>query len=32
MNLVVVSIGSRGDVQPYVNLCQGLQAADHTWS
>lgn len=27
--IVVATIGSRGDVQPYVNLCQGLQAAGH---
>ena len=29
MKIMVVTIGSRGDVQPYVNLCQGLQAAGH---
>jgi sterol 3beta-glucosyltransferase len=27
MKIVVATIGSRGDVQPYINLCQGLQAA-----
>lgn len=26
MKIVVATIGSRGDVQPYINLCQGLQA------
>jgi len=30
MKIVVATIGSRGDVQPYINLCQGLQAAGHT--
>jgi sterol 3beta-glucosyltransferase len=29
MKIVVTAIGSRGDVQPYVNLCQGLQEAGH---
>jgi hypothetical protein len=29
MKIVVVTIGSRGDVQPYINLCQGLKAAGH---
>jgi sterol 3beta-glucosyltransferase len=29
MKIAVATIGSRGDVQPYVNLCQGLQAAGH---
>jgi sterol 3beta-glucosyltransferase len=29
MKVVVVTIGSRGDVQPYINLCQGLQEAGH---
>lgn len=29
MRIAVVTIGSRGDVQPYVNLCQGLQEAGH---
>lgn len=29
MKIIVVTIGSRGDVQPYINLCQGLQAAGH---
>jgi sterol 3beta-glucosyltransferase len=27
MKIIVATIGSRGDVQPYINLCQGLQAA-----
>ena len=27
MKIVVATIGSRGDVQPYINLCQGLQQA-----
>jgi len=29
VKILVATIGSRGDVQPYVNLCQGLQAAGH---
>ncbi|MBN1310296.1 MAG: glycosyltransferase [Anaerolineae bacterium] len=29
MKIVVVTIGSRGDVQAYSNLCQGLQEAGH---
>ena len=29
MRIVVTTIGSRGDVQPYINLSQGLQAAGH---
>jgi sterol 3beta-glucosyltransferase len=29
MRIIVASIGSRGDVQPYINLCQGLQEAGH---
>jgi sterol 3beta-glucosyltransferase len=29
MKIVVTTIGSRGDVQPYINLSQGLQAAGH---
>jgi sterol 3beta-glucosyltransferase len=29
MKILVATIGSRGDVQPYVNLCQGLQTAGH---
>jgi sterol 3beta-glucosyltransferase len=29
MKIIVAAIGSRGDVQPYVNLSQGLQAAGH---
>jgi sterol 3beta-glucosyltransferase len=29
MKIVVATIGSRGDVQPYINLCQGLKDAGH---
>jgi sterol 3beta-glucosyltransferase len=29
MRIIVATIGSRGDVQPYINLCQGLQQAGH---
>ena len=29
MKIVIATIGSRGDVQPYVNLAQGLIAAGH---
>jgi UDP:flavonoid glycosyltransferase YjiC (YdhE family) len=29
MRIVVAAIGSRCDVQPYINLCQGLQEAGH---
>jgi sterol 3beta-glucosyltransferase len=29
MKIIVATIGSRGDVQPYINLCQGLQKAGH---
>jgi sterol 3beta-glucosyltransferase len=29
MKIVVAAIGSRGDVQPYIALCQGLIAAGH---
>ncbi len=29
MRIIVASIGSRGDVQPYINLCQGLHDAGH---
>jgi UDP:flavonoid glycosyltransferase YjiC (YdhE family) len=29
VKILVATIGSRGDVQPYVNLCQGLHAAGH---
>jgi sterol 3beta-glucosyltransferase len=29
MKIVVATIGSRGDVQPYINLCQGLKEAGH---
>lgn len=27
MKIIIAAIGSRGDVQPYINLCQGLQEA-----
>jgi sterol 3beta-glucosyltransferase len=30
MNILILTIGSRGDVQPYVALGQGLQQAGHT--
>ena len=30
MNIFIVTLGSRGDVQPYVALGQGLKAAGHT--
>ena len=29
MKIIVPAIGSRGDVQPYIALCQGLQRAGH---
>lgn len=29
MNIFINTLGSRGDVQPYVALGQGLQAAGH---
>jgi UDP:flavonoid glycosyltransferase YjiC (YdhE family) len=29
MNIVIATIGSRGDVQPYINLAQGLRDAGH---
>lgn len=29
MTIVVPAIGSRGDVQPYIALCQGLRQAGH---
>jgi sterol 3beta-glucosyltransferase len=29
MNIFIVTLGSRGDVQPYVALAKGLQAAGH---
>ncbi len=29
MRIIVATIGSRGDVQPYINLCQGLRDAGH---
>jgi sterol 3beta-glucosyltransferase len=29
MRIIVATIGSRGDVQPYINLCQGLLEAGH---
>jgi sterol 3beta-glucosyltransferase len=30
MNITILAVGSRGDVQPYVALAQGLQATGHT--
>ena len=30
MRIIVPALGSRGDVQPYVNLCQGLLKAGHS--
>src|SRR5262245_34029172 len=29
MKIVIATIGSRGDVQPYMNLAQGLMTAGH---
>lgn len=29
MNILIFSLGSRGDVQPYLALAVGLQQADH---
>ena len=29
MKIIVATIGSRGDTQPYINLCQGLRDAGH---
>jgi sterol 3beta-glucosyltransferase len=29
VKIIVPALGSRGDVQPYVNLCQGLRRAGH---
>jgi UDP:flavonoid glycosyltransferase YjiC (YdhE family) len=29
MHLTIVAIGSRGDIQPYIALGQGLQQAGH---
>lgn len=29
MKIILATIGSRGDVQPYINLCQGLRDAGH---
>jgi sterol 3beta-glucosyltransferase len=29
MKILVPALGSRGDVQPYINLCQALAAAGH---
>lgn len=29
MKIIVATIGSRGDVQPYINLCQGLRDVGH---
>jgi sterol 3beta-glucosyltransferase len=30
MKIIVPALGSRGDVQPYIDLCQGLQRAGHS--
>ncbi|KAI9152425.1 Sterol 3-beta-glucosyltransferase [Blastocladiella emersonii ATCC 22665] len=30
MRITVMTIGTRGDVQPFIALCQGLQRAGHT--
>lgn len=30
MNILIITFGSRGDVQPYVTLGKGLKAAGHT--
>lgn len=30
MNITCLTIGSRGDVQPYIALCKGLRAEGHT--
>lgn len=30
MKITCLTIGSRGDVQPYIALCKGLQAEGHT--
>lgn len=30
MKIVCLTIGSRGDVQPYIALCKGLQEEGHT--
>lgn len=30
MNIFILTLGSRGDVQPFVDLGKGLQAAGHT--
>ncbi len=29
MRIAIIALGSRGDVQPYIALGQGLQAAGH---
>jgi sterol 3beta-glucosyltransferase len=29
MRIIVPALGSRGDIQPYINLCQGLKKAGH---
>jgi sterol 3beta-glucosyltransferase len=29
MQIIVPTLGTRGDVQPYINLCQGLNRAGH---
>ncbi len=30
MRILIPTIGSRGDVQPYINLAQGLREAGHS--
>jgi sterol 3beta-glucosyltransferase len=29
MKIIIPALGSRGDVQPYINLCQGFRRAGH---
>jgi sterol 3beta-glucosyltransferase len=29
MKIIVPALGTRGDIQPYINLCHGLQKAGH---
>ncbi len=29
MRIIIPALGSRGDIQPYINLCQGLRRAGH---
>ena len=30
MNVFIITVGSRGDIQPFIALGKGLQAAGHT--